>query len=302
MHFTLTDGELPMISVKKTFDKQVRGELDSFISGDVHVQDFHKNNCTLWDEWVKVDNDYLKMPLFDRPVVVVPTHPKSDLEYIQEYVDTNLSKLAADTVTIKFAHACGVNHNSKPSEFGDLLESAGSDVDALVDIMSLNGSDTSHRITMGLVYAWLVYNDLELPEQLEDFILFMVIGPDSNYFSTIEELLVDIRQEHGIHLRGDVLDQFELTGMYYNVRRICGDTAHYFHKSEINEWSSLNEKVSKKGQYRRALNNGYLGPIYGAQWRNFGNQGVDQLKMALDELDNNPMSSRMIVSAWNPVG
>ncbi|PKK97262.1 MAG: thymidylate synthase [Tenericutes bacterium HGW-Tenericutes-3] len=43
---------------------------------------------------------------------------------------------------------------------------------------------------------------------------------------------------------------------------------------------------------------GDLGPVYGAQWRNFN--GVDQLQYILDEIKNNPDSRRMILSAWNP--
>jgi thymidylate synthase len=43
---------------------------------------------------------------------------------------------------------------------------------------------------------------------------------------------------------------------------------------------------------------GDLGPVYGAQWRNFN--GVDQLKDVLVSLKENPDSRRIIVSAWNP--
>lgn len=41
-----------------------------------------------------------------------------------------------------------------------------------------------------------------------------------------------------------------------------------------------------------------LGPIYGAQWRNFG--GVDQLREVIGEAKANPASRRLLVSAWNP--
>jgi len=50
-----------------------------------------------------------------------------------------------------------------------------------------------------------------------------------------------------------------------------------------------------------ADDNGDLGPVYGAQWRNFNGQHIDQLKNAVDMIKNNPMSRRIIVSAWNPV-
>jgi thymidylate synthase len=45
--------------------------------------------------------------------------------------------------------------------------------------------------------------------------------------------------------------------------------------------------------------NGDLGRVYGAQWRNF--EGVDQIKNLVEEIKTNPDSRRMIVSAWNPV-
>ena len=46
--------------------------------------------------------------------------------------------------------------------------------------------------------------------------------------------------------------------------------------------------------------NGDLGPVYGAQWRNWNNEGIDQIKMAVDQIKHNPDSRRIIVAAWNP--
>ncbi len=45
--------------------------------------------------------------------------------------------------------------------------------------------------------------------------------------------------------------------------------------------------------------NGDLGPIYGSQWRNWNNEGIDQLAEVIDKLKHNPNDRRMIVSAWN---
>lgn len=47
---------------------------------------------------------------------------------------------------------------------------------------------------------------------------------------------------------------------------------------------------------------GNLGPVYGKQWRSWGTptgESVDQIKVLLQQIQENPNSRRMIVSAWN---
>jgi len=49
--------------------------------------------------------------------------------------------------------------------------------------------------------------------------------------------------------------------------------------------------------------NGDLGPVYGAQWRNWptpDGRHIDQVAQVLDDLRQRPDSRRHIVSAWNP--
>ena len=67
-----------------------------------------------------------------------------------------------------------------------------------------------------------------------------------------------------------------------------GTNINYLNDNGVSIWD---EWADEKGD---------LGPIYGAQWRNWNNDGVDQLKDVICSLKENPSSRRMIVTAWNP--
>jgi thymidylate synthase len=56
------------------------------------------------------------------------------------------------------------------------------------------------------------------------------------------------------------------------------------------------EKIKTDSNFAKEF--GDLGPVYGAQWRNFN--GVDQLSQVIDLIKHQPQSRRMILSAWNP--
>ena len=72
-----------------------------------------------------------------------------------------------------------------------------------------------------------------------------------------------------------------------------------FKKSSDYQNESMDDYIHKiKTDEGFAKKHGDLGPVYGAQWRNFN--GVDQLAYILDQIKNNPDSRRMILSAWNP--
>lgn len=83
----------------------------------------------------------------------------------------------------------------------------------------------------------------------------------------------------------------------------------FYRDAPIGGWSS---KIDPK-EYAKTVPD--LGPIYGFQWRCFGqvyfendiykedhsvNVGADQLKTIVNTLKNNPYDRRMVCSAWNP--
>ena len=72
-----------------------------------------------------------------------------------------------------------------------------------------------------------------------------------------------------------------------------------------NEWATA-EQCAKFGR-----GEGELGPVYGHQWRNFGatknadgtynSDGVDQIKLLIEQLKENPASRRHLITGWNPL-
>lgn len=81
-----------------------------------------------------------------------------------------------------------------------------------------------------------------------------------------------------------------LKGIIYELLwLLSGDTnIKYLVDNGVNIWKEWADE------------NGDLGPVYGAQWRNWNNEGIDQISNAINELKNNPNNRRIIVSAWNP--
>ncbi len=65
-----------------------------------------------------------------------------------------------------------------------------------------------------------------------------------------------------------------------------GDTnIKYLKDNDVNIWNEWADE------------NGDLGPVYGAQWRDW--DGIDQISLVINEIKTNPDSRRLVVNAWN---
>jgi len=102
----------------------------------------------------------------------------------------------------------------------------------------------------------------------------------------------------GPQLRFDLADGFPvLTTKKLHLKSIihellwflAGDTnIKYLTDNGVKIWNSWADE------------NGDLGPVYGAQWRNWNGEGIDQIKEVIRQIKTDPDNRRMIVAAWNP--
>jgi thymidylate synthase len=102
----------------------------------------------------------------------------------------------------------------------------------------------------------------------------------------------------GYQMRFDLADGFPLvTTKKIHVKSVIhellwflkGDTnINYLTENGVRIWNEWADE------------NGDLGPVYGHQWRNWNDEGIDQIKAVIETLKTNPDSRRMLVSAWNP--
>lgn len=104
----------------------------------------------------------------------------------------------------------------------------------------------------------------------------------------------------GYQMRFDLNNGFPLvTTKKIHLKSILYELL-WFLKGDTNVQYLKDNNVSIWNEW--ADNNGNLGPVYGKQWRSWGNSDgktIDQITEVVDQIKKNPDSRRLIVSAWN---
>lgn len=133
-----------------------------------------------------------------------------------------------------------------------------------------------------------------------------------NYIDLVQRVLRDGEERHdrtgvgtlsvfGGHIEWDFRDRFPLVTAKETRWKTAFLEMLFFISGQSNaKW--LEERGSKLWT-PWADDTGYLGPIYGWQWRSWFDPGtggyIDQIRNLIDGLKNNPHGRRHIVSAWN---
>lgn len=102
----------------------------------------------------------------------------------------------------------------------------------------------------------------------------------------------------GYQMRFDLSEGFPLlTTKKLHIKSIIYELL-WFLKGETNVKYLQENGVRIWDEWADAKGN--LGPVYGAQWRNWNGEGIDQISELIETIKTNPNSRRMLVSAWNP--
>lgn len=127
---------------------------------------------------------------------------------------------------------------------------------------------------------------------------------EQKYLSDIERIIMSGKATQGRN--GDVYREF---GLHYDIDLYEGypllTTKKMAFSSMVKEtlWFLRGETNTKtlgcKIWDEWADENGELGPIYGKQWRSWGENRIDQVSESLRLLQEDPYSRRNIISAWN---
>ena len=109
------------------------------------------------------------------------------------------------------------------------------------------------------------------------------------------------RSVFGYQMRFDLAQGFPLlTTKKLHLRSIIHELL-WFLKGDTNIQYLKDNNVSIWDEW--ADENGNLGPVYGYQWRSWptpDGRHIDQIQTILQQIQHNPDSRRIMVSAWNP--
>lgn len=110
----------------------------------------------------------------------------------------------------------------------------------------------------------------------------------------------------GHQMRFDMREGFPLvTGKATPFKLIAGELL-WFLRGDQDQPGALAELHADNNHIwdEWAKPDGSFGPIYGVQWRRWSERmgigGIDQIKQVIQQLQDNPTSRRLIVTAWQP--
>jgi thymidylate synthase len=335
MRFDLSNGQFPLVTTKKCHLKSIIHELLWFLQGDTNIRYLKENGVSIWDDWSVKEAEF-GGDLENRELVYVKprmvpfsdyynpdsTHSGDELNGKLKATWSNMLKRCYDKDTHNYRQygGKGVFVCQRWHTYRFFVE----------DVQKL--PNWKHKLN-----DWDNYN-LD-----KDYYSSNCYSPDTCLWLS--------KTENSIYVNSSALIVISPNGhaeIYPSINTaakelgIARNTLHRF-GNRVPELLKGRNKVLKgwkfiiidepfRYDYKKV---GDLGPVYGAQWRNWNsgkvsakavtniveefegnsgamaieltklfkdkdNNGIDQITNVVEMLKKNPDSRRIIVSAWNP--
>ena len=336
MRFDLSDGKFPLVTTKKCHPRSIIHELLWFLRGETNIRYLKENGVSIWDEWS------LKEEEFGGDVV------GREMVYVEPRIFENSGRY--DPVTDSHDNE-ELNRLLKPTWRGMLSR--------CYDKASHN---YRHYGARGVFVCdrWQTYSNFvedvqKLPNWKNKLANWDNFNLDKDYYSSNcyspETCLWLSELENSLYSGASTLIAISPQGhaeLYPSINEaarqlnIARNTLHRFsskmpdilkgRNKSFKDWQFVIIEEPFRYDFQKV---GDLGPVYGAQWRNWGggkiypnqvteiiesnrdnpselcsklsdlfknrgNNGIDQIKNTINLLKKNPDSRRILVSAWNP--
>lgn len=87
---------------------------------------------------------------------------------------------------------------------------------------------------------------------------------------------------------------------FLSKSKSVADLRYYTHGSTSPKWTIWTDDATRWNTTNNHDNLDYVGDLYPTQWRDYNNQGIDQINNLIQNLINSPNERNHIVMAWNP--
>ena len=309
MRFDLQKG-LPVVTTKKIHIPSIMHELIWMLSGDTNDNYLRANNVKIWEEWTASSSKY---PDDKRIPVWVNKKVISDVSsnHLENPIDSDFN---IDENTTEQEHSLHhvwwrmidrcYNKNSHNYKFY-----GGSGITV----------DTSWHSCKKFI------NDAKLLKNWEDKLNdWSNYNLDKDYFSSnvySKETCVWLNsKENNVYTKKFRPFEIEFEDGRKKIYLSLFDCSssigiprttiyRYLEEGLPKNYKTKNSSSIKRLRYieerdekslRLRFSSGDLGPVYGAQWRNWNSDGIDQIQIAIDDLKNKSESRRITVNSWNP--